>query len=92
MVATTFTLVSGTYTDEQDLLGELDFFMTQTIGGWVQAKVVADTDPVSPLDTFMHIGKTESPVIKTCCTAKNSDFSDILGFNKYLIITAKCSK
>jgi hypothetical protein len=43
MVDTTFTLVSGTYSDEQDLLRELDFFMTQTVGGWVQATVITDT-------------------------------------------------
>jgi len=43
MVDTNFTLVSGTYADEQDLLGELDFFLTQTIQGWTQVKVVTDT-------------------------------------------------
>lgn len=43
MVDTSFTLVSGTYADEQALLTELDFFLTQTIQGWTQVKVVADT-------------------------------------------------
>lgn len=43
MVDTNFTLVSGTYVDEQGLLGELDFFLTQTIQGWTQVEVIADT-------------------------------------------------
>lgn len=43
MVATNFTLVSGTYTDEQDLLSELDFFIVNTIGGWTRVKTIADT-------------------------------------------------
>lgn len=42
MVDTNFTLVSGTYVDEQELLSELDFFMINTIGGWERVKVVAD--------------------------------------------------
>lgn len=42
MVATIFTLVSGTFSSEQDLLSELDFFITQTVGGWVQDKVLTD--------------------------------------------------
>lgn len=43
MIDTNFTLVSGTYTDEQHLLSELDFFMVDTIGGWTRVKTVADT-------------------------------------------------
>ncbi len=43
MVDTNFTLVSGTYTTEQHLLSELDFFMVNTIGGWSREKVVTDT-------------------------------------------------
>jgi hypothetical protein len=43
MVDTAFTLVSGTYTDEQHLLFELDFFIVETIGGWNRVKVVTDT-------------------------------------------------
>jgi len=43
MVDTQFTLSSGIYTDEQHLLAELDFFLTQTVTGWSQAKVLSDT-------------------------------------------------
>lgn len=43
MVDYNFTLVSGVYQDEQDLLFELDLFLTQTIQGWTQVKVVTDT-------------------------------------------------
>lgn len=43
MVDTNFTLVSGTYTDEQHLLSELDFFMVDTIGGWTRVKTITDT-------------------------------------------------
>jgi hypothetical protein len=43
MVDTNFTLVSGTYTDVQHLLTELDFFLVNTVGGWVQEKVITDT-------------------------------------------------
>jgi len=43
MIDTEFTLVSGTYTTEQDLLSQLDFFMVNTVGGWTRVKTVADT-------------------------------------------------
>lgn len=39
---TVFTISSGTYTDEQDLLNSLDSFITGTINGWTQLKVVTD--------------------------------------------------
>jgi hypothetical protein len=42
MIDKNFTLVSGTYADEQGLLSELDFFMVNTVGGWVREKVVTD--------------------------------------------------
>lgn len=41
-VDTSFTLVSGTHTTEQDLLTQLDFFLVNTVGGWVNHKVVTD--------------------------------------------------
>lgn len=43
MVSTAFTIASGIFIDEQDLLGHLDTFMTSTIGGWTQVKVITDT-------------------------------------------------
>ena len=42
MVDTNFTLVSGTYADEQALLGELDLFIVNTIGSWTREKVITD--------------------------------------------------
>lgn len=39
---TSFTLASGTYTDEQDLLSSLDTFITSSITGWSQLKVITD--------------------------------------------------
>lgn len=42
MVSTDFTLVSGTYGSEQDLLLELSYFMTQLIDGWTEIKIVDD--------------------------------------------------
>jgi hypothetical protein len=42
-VVTSFTIASGTYTDEQDLLASLDTFITGTISGWSQVKVITDT-------------------------------------------------
>lgn len=41
-VATSFTIASGTYTDEQDLLASLDTFITSSISGWTQIKVITD--------------------------------------------------
>lgn len=43
MIDVNFTLVSGTYVDEQDLLGELDYFLTMTIHGWTKVKTITDT-------------------------------------------------
>jgi hypothetical protein len=42
MVNNLFTLVSGTYATEQDLLGELDTFLT-AVPGWQQIDVPVDT-------------------------------------------------
>lgn len=37
-----FTIVSGTYTDEQDLVHQLNAFMTTTISGWQLLDTLAD--------------------------------------------------
>lgn len=42
-VDTDFTIASGIYLDEQDLLADLDTFMTGTLSGWTQLKIITDT-------------------------------------------------
>lgn len=42
-IATTFTLTSGVYADEQALLAALDGFLVDDIGRWVRLKVVTDS-------------------------------------------------
>jgi hypothetical protein len=85
MIDTNFTLVSGTFADEQQLLSELDFFMVNTIGGWTRVKTVADT-PTDKNITYYTDGSTSGTVydrfwIRLRATAGNLRFNGLSNFD-----------
>jgi hypothetical protein len=81
-VQETFTVASGTYVDEQALLGSIDAFMASGIAGWTQLKVITDT--ASDKDIVYYSdgdGTRDRNIVRLRATSNNLEFHTYSVFN-----------